>query len=128
MGVLLDTHTFLWWNQNDPRLSPAARRCIEDEDNEVFFSIASVWEIAIKAALGKLQIPEPPDRYVRARITQDHLKLLPIRLSHVLAIYHLPPLHRDPLDRLLVAQSQLEGLPLVTADAALTQYGVAAVW
>jgi PIN domain nuclease of toxin-antitoxin system len=126
--VLLDIHAFIWWNQNDPRLSPVARRCIDDDDNEVLLSVASAWEIAIKAALGKLQIPEPADRYVPSRLAHYHFNLLSITLEHALAVYHLPLLHRDPFDRLLVVQSQLEGLPLVTADAAITQYGVAAVW
>jgi PIN domain nuclease of toxin-antitoxin system len=128
MRVLLDTHAFLWWNTDDPRLSAAARQCIAATDNEIFLSAASAWEIAIKAARGRLLLPEPPDRYVASRLVLHRFQTLPVQASHALQTYYLPALHQDPFDRLLVAQAQLEGVPLLTADPAITQYDVPIVW
>jgi PIN domain nuclease of toxin-antitoxin system len=128
MHLLLDTHTFLWWNLNDPHLSDAARHYIADGGNEIFVSAASAWEIAIKAARGRLRLPEPPDRYVASRMALHRFQALPVQVTHALHVFHLPSLHQDPFDRLLVAQSQLEGLPLVTADPAIGQYDVTIVW
>jgi PIN domain nuclease of toxin-antitoxin system len=88
--VLLDTHTFLWWNTNDPQLSTLARSTIADGENEVFLSAASAWEIAIKAARGRLTLPEPPERYVTERMARHRIQALPIHLSHALHIYTLP--------------------------------------
>jgi PIN domain nuclease of toxin-antitoxin system len=126
--ALLDTHTFLWWNLDDKQLSPTARACIADGSNEIFLSAATGWEIAIKAAKGRLSLPEVPDRYVADRMSFYGLLPLPIELSHTLQVYHLPPLHQDPFDRLLIAQSQLEQLPLLTADADIARYEVKIIW
>jgi PIN domain nuclease of toxin-antitoxin system len=126
--VLLDTHTFLWWNTNDPQLSTLARSTIADCENEVFLSAASAWEIAIKAARGRLTLPEPPERYVTERMARHRIQALPIHLSHALHIHTLPLLHTDPFDRLLVAQSQLERMPLLTTDAEIVRYGVQVIW
>jgi len=128
MRALLDTHTFLWWNTDDPRLSATARECIAAMDNEIFLSAASAWEIAIKAARGRLELPEPPDRYVASRMVLHRFQALAVQASHALQTYYLPPLHQDPFDRLLVAQAQLEGVPLLTADPAIAQYDVPIVW
>ena len=107
MRALLDTHTFLWWNIDDPQLSPIARDFIVDRRNELYFSAASAWEIAIKAGRGKLVLPEPPEKYVATRLALHRIHALPIQLSHALRVYELPELHRDPFDRLLVVQSQM---------------------
>lgn len=128
MRALLDTHAFLWWNMDDRRLSPAARDFIGDGSNELYFSAACAWEIAIKAGRGRLALPEPPEKYVATRLALHRIQALPIQLSHALRVYALPELHRDPFDRLLVAQSQLEGLSILTADENIRQYGVETIW
>jgi PIN domain nuclease of toxin-antitoxin system len=126
--ALLDTHTFLWWNMDDPQLSPAARNFIIDGRNELYFSAACAWEIAIKAGRGKLLLPEPPEKYVAERLALHHIQALPIQLSHALRVFMLPELHRDPVDRLLVVQSQMEGLPILTADGNIRRYAVETIW
>ncbi len=128
MRVLLDTHVFLWWNLNDSRLSADARRIIADGGNTLYLSAATAWEIAIKAAKGRLELPEPADRYVSSRLTYYHFTPLPIELSHALEVYNLPPHHNDPFDRLLVAQAMLERVPILSADAALAAYEVETIW
>src|SRR5215208_886658 len=115
MKLLLDTHTFLWWNTEDPQLSSRARELIADGQNEIFLSAASVWEISIKAAKGKLVLPEVPGQYILSRIGLYRFRPLPVHISHAVRVYDLPHHHNDPFDRLLVAQSQVESLPLVSA-------------
>jgi len=128
MRALLDTHTFLWWNIDDPQLSDRARQVITDGNNEIFFSAASAWEIALKAARGRLELPESPLRYVAQRLYLHHFQPLPIQLSHALHVYSLPEYHRDLFDRLLIAQSQLEDLPLLTSDTEIARYDVNVLW
>jgi len=128
MKALLDTHTFLWWNLNAPQLSRTAREFIADGDNEIFLSAASAWEIAIKYAKGRLELPEPPDRYVPNRLELHHFLPLPIQLTHALQVHHLPAIHNDPFDRLLIVQSQLESMPLLTTDSEIVQYGIEIIW
>ncbi len=128
MKLLLDTYTFLWWNTDDPQLSAAARSLIADEQNEIFLSAACVWEIAIKTAKGKLILPEPPEMYVSRRMALYHLQELPIHIRHAARVYELPHHHDDPFDRLLVAQSQSESLPLLSADAEIRKYDVSVMW
>lgn len=128
MRALLDTHTFLWWNSNDARLSDEARMVIADGRNEIFLSAASAWEIAIKYNRGRLILPENPEKYVSSRMLIHHFQPLPIQLSHALHVSALPDYHRDPFDRLLVAQSKLEKLPLLTADLEIAQYDVTVLW
>lgn len=128
MRVLLDTHAFLWWNTDDSRLSQVARDVIADGRNEVYLSVASAWEIAIKAARGSLVLPEPPGQYVPSRLQHHHIMPLPVQLEHVLRVYDLPMIHRDPFDRLLIAQSQLEDLLILTADPEIVRYAVSVIW
>ena len=128
MKALLDTNTFLWWNMGDPQLSPTAENFIADGRNELYFSAASAWEIAIKASRGKLTLPEPPSKYVAARLSLHRIQALPIQLSHALRVYELPELHRDPFDRLLVVQSQMEDLPILTADENIRRYDAGTIW
>ena len=128
MKALLDTHTFLWWNLDDPQLSDKVREFIGDGRNEIYLSAASTWEIAIKAAKGRLELPDAPDQYVADRIRLHHFSTLPIEISHTLHVYDLPPIHADPFDRLLVAQSQMEGLPILTADLEIKRYQVELIW
>lgn len=122
--VLLDTHVWLWWQTGDRRLGPQARAVITKTD-EVRFSAASAWEISIKAALGKLTLPANAD--VSRELERDGFIPLPISIAHAEALRDLPSLHRDPFDRMLVVQAQVEGLALLTADPALRAYGVAVI-
>lgn len=122
MRLLLDTHAFLWWCADDPRLGAREREVIRDGHNAVFLSAASVWEIVIKEKLGRLSVPEPASRAV-ARLG---LEPLPIGFAHAEATATLPALHRDPFDRMLIAQARIEGLTLVTYDPRVRAYpGVA---
>ena len=128
MKALLDTHAFLWWNADDPRLSQAVRDVIADGHNELYLSVASAWEIAIKAARGSLILPEPPEMYVPSRLQLHRILPLPIQLRHALHVFDLPAIHRDPFDRLLIAQSQLEDLPIMTTDPDIARYDVSVIW
>lgn len=120
MKLLLDTHVLLWALSCPDKLSDKARAVISDPRNAVFVSAASGWEIEIKSALGKLRTPPDLD----APLAERRLLELPIRLRHALALRQLPPLHRDSLDRLLVAQAMVEDLTLVTADEPVSRYSV----
>jgi PIN domain nuclease of toxin-antitoxin system len=128
MRVLLDTHSFLWWITDDPRLSPSAREIMGDGENQLFFSTASGWEIAIKARLGRLSLPEPVESFVPAQLAENGIEGLSIALSHALHVASLPDHHRDPFDRMLAAQSQLENLPILTSDPLIGQYSVETIW
>ncbi len=110
------------------RLSEPSRELLRDAENELFFSAASAWEIAIKAAAGKLRLPQPPAAYVSERIAEDQLIVLSIQLAHALAAGELPRHHHDPFDRLLIAQAQIEKLTLLTADRQLAPYDVPILW
>ena len=128
MRALLDTHTFLWWNLDAPQLSASAREFIARGGNEIFLSAASAWEIAIKAAKGRLILPESPDQYVADRMRLHRFSALPIELSHALEVFRLPPVHQDPFDRLLIAQSQLENIPILSGDSEIGRYQVELIW
>lgn len=128
MKALLDTHTFLWWNSDDPQLSESAREIIAEGQNELFLSAASAWEIAIKAGRGRLVLPESPEVYVPSRMTLHRIQGLPIQLSHSLRVFDLPDIHNDPFDRLLIAQSQMESIPIISRDTFIAQYAVEILW
>jgi PIN domain nuclease of toxin-antitoxin system len=128
MRALLDTHTFLWWNMEDPQLSIRAREIIANGENEIFLSAASVWEISIKAAKGKLVLPEPPAQYIANRMGLYRFQPLLIQISHAARVYDLPHHHDDPFDRMLIAQSQVEGIPLLSADSEIRKYEVEVIW
>ena len=129
MRVLLDTYTFLWWNSSQgSRLSIRARELLEDAATDGLFSVVSAYEIAMKAARGSLELPAEPSRYVPDRLARHGFEALAIELRHVLRAGALPFIHRDPFDRLLVAQAQLEDIPIVTADPAIAQYDVEVIW
>jgi len=128
MRVLLDTHTFLWWISNDTRLSSRAREIISDGNNELLLSAASGWEIAIKVRLGRLQLPYEPERFIPEQLAINAIQSLPIKMSHALHTYNLPIYHRDPFDRIIIAQAQLEGLPILTSDPQIAKYKVEIIW
>ena len=122
MRLLLDTHIFIWWADQPERLSPAALSAIEDEANELLLSVASVWEMQIKIQLGKLKLSLPLKELIKSQQETNELTLLPVALTHVLALDALPLHHKDPFDRLLIAQSTEEDLTLVSADSQFSAY------
>lgn len=128
MTVLLDTHTFLWFILDDPQLSTDARLTIENGSNTVLLSPASPWEIAIKTSIGKLSLDEPFNVLIPREIRSNHFDLLPISVEHTAAVATLPYHHRDPFDRMLIAQAAVEDLPIVGADAKFDAYGVSRIW
>jgi PIN domain nuclease of toxin-antitoxin system len=127
MRVLLDTQCWLWMAAAPERLSTRARALVETTDNELLLSAASAWEIAIKHALGKLALPEPPERYVPSRAAALRTSPMAIEHAHALRVAALPPHHRDPFDRLLVAQAQVEDVPILTADPVFARYDVSLI-
>lgn len=128
MKALLDTHVFLWWIMDAPQLAPHVRELIADGENELYMSVASCWEIAIKAGLGKITLPARPDTYIADQMTENAVQGLPIEARHAFQVFHLPPHHRDPFDRLLIAQAQLENLPIITSDPLFSKYKVKTLW
>ena len=128
MRVLLDTHAFLWWNAGDDRLSRVASEVIRDGRNQILISVASIWEVAIKVAKGQLELPEDVQRYVDARLASNRWLPLSIEPRHAVRAGGLPPLHRDPFDRVLIAQSQVEAIPSVTTDTLIHRYDVETIW
>lgn len=128
MKLLLDTHAFLWWNTEDPQLSTRAIELIADGQNEIFISAVSAWEVSLKAAKGKLVLPEPPDQYISNRMAIYHFQPLAVQIGHAVRVFDLPRHHEDPFDRLLIAQSQIEEIPLISADAEIQKYDLEVIW
>lgn len=128
MRLLLDTHVFLWLHADRSRLPVTLLDTLADEDNELYLSVASAWEIGIKHAIGKLPLPSDPAGWLASRLPASGARPLAILLPHALAAAALPRHHADPFDRLLAAQSQLEELVLVTADPAFSAYDVDIRW
>ncbi len=128
MNLILDTHAWLWWILEPERLPDSAGEVIRDPGNTVYLSAVSSWEIAIKYGLGRLYLPEPPAQFIPTRIARDRLEPLAITHVHAAAVAELPPHHRDPFDRLLVAQAQTEGATIVTMDNQIRRYDVAVLF
>lgn len=128
MRLLLDTHAFLWFILDDPKLSAQAKELIASADSAVEISPASYWEIAIKISLGKYRLPEPYGPFMERELAHNGFAVLPIKPSHTALLTDLPFHHRDPFDRLLVAQAMAEQVPLVSADPALDAYPVNRLW
>jgi len=126
--VLIDTHVFLWAMLDGPRLSARARQVLVDESITLVLSVVSAWEIMLKVQAGKLRLPDSPGRYVEDRAGLFGMERLPIELRHVQQLEALPMHHKDPFDRLLVAQARVEGLAILTADPAFAGYDVEVVW
>ena len=121
MNLLLDTQVLLWAAGASPRLPDDARALIEDPENELVFSAASLWEVAIKNGLGRKEFGADP-RLLRRGLLENGYVELPVTGAHAVAVDLLPPIHKDPFDRILVAQAQIEGLTLLTADEVVTRY------
>ena len=125
---LLDTCSFLWLVAGSDALPEAARDIIRDPGNEIFLSVVSAWEIAVKHSSGKLPLPQRPDRFVREQREGHALASLPLLEAHVLTLTKLPGIHQDPFDRMLVCQAIAEGLIILTPDEAISQYPVRTAW
>jgi len=128
MRALLDTHVFLWWITDSPKLSSRAREIISDGGNTLYLSAASGWEMVVKARLGKLELPGNPVAFIFEQLSANDIIELPVRMNHTLHVYSLPPHHRDPFDRLLVSQAQLDILPIISADKQIAEYDVKVIW
>jgi PIN domain nuclease of toxin-antitoxin system len=126
--ALLDSHAFIWWVLDAPQLSDRCRIILRDVSNDILFSVASSYEIAYKAARGRLTLPEPPGPYLRDRLAENAFDPLAVELSHALRAAGLPPIHGDPFDRLIVAQAQIEAMPILTADPVIRRYDVETIW
>jgi PIN domain nuclease of toxin-antitoxin system len=125
---LLDTGVWLWSVGETARISKKAREVMVDISNDIFLSAVTSWEIAIKAASGKLHLPEPPDLYVPRRMAAQGLRPLAVSHAHALAVFGLPDHHRDPFDRLLIAQAKVENMTLISADRMFARYPVELLW
>jgi len=128
MKYLLDTHTLLWFLAGDRQLSGRARQLIEDPNNEIFLSIASLWEIAIKVNLEKLTLGKPFEELFPEQLHFNSIEILPITVDSLIKLIVLPLHHRDPFDRLIIAQALVEGLPIIGRDTAFDAYGVSRQW
>lgn len=128
MRILLDTHALLWAAEGDPRLSEAAGAIIGDGGQELLFSAVSAMEISMKHAAGRLDLPDDPRAWIRSRMAVFALIELPVTAEHAIEAGLLPRHHRDPWDRLLVAQARVEGVPILTSDTLLHDYEVATIW
>jgi PIN domain nuclease of toxin-antitoxin system len=127
MRILVDTQCWIWMIASPERFSPGARALVETTEHDLYLSAASSWEIAIKYSIGKLRLPEPPEVYVPARIDATRVRAFPIDHAHALRVSALPRHHRDPFDRLLIAQAQIEDLTILTADALFDAYDVTTI-
>ena len=128
MILLLDTHTFIWYVTDNSRLSNQVLEFINDENNEILLSIASLWEIAIKQNLGKLNFNQPFEIFITQQLNLNDFSLLDIKISHVTVVATLPLHHRDPFDRILIAQALVENIPILSADKIFDAYPIRRVW
>ncbi len=128
MKLLLDTHVFLWLRSAPGRVSAAAVAAYRDESNTAYLSLVSAWEIQIKQQLGKLDLEVPLDTLIREQCAQNDLRLMDVKLDHVLGLGALPPHHKDPFDRLLIAQARQENAALISSDSQFSSYDVDLLW
>lgn len=128
MKILLDTHAFIWWDSDPAKLSPNALTLIRDQSNALLFSVASAWEMQIKLQLGKLKLTLPLAEIIEGQERANNIQLLPVVLEHVLELANLPRHHKDPFDRLLIAQGIVEGAAIVSNDPEFPKYPVRVLW
>ena len=128
MRTLLDTSSFLWFVAGSDRLSGEAREVMEDFDNELVLSVASLWEIAIKVSIGKLELVRQFDRFIPEKLDENEIGILHVELSHLSEMMKLPFHHRDPFDSIIIAQSVSENLPLIASDRIFREYPVDIIW
>ena len=127
MNLLIDTHTFLWFINDDPQLSTAAATLLESE-HTILLSTVSIWEIALKISIGKLTLAQPFEQFIPEQLALNDITLLPIRITDCSRVVNLPFHHRDPFDRMLIAQASVDQMPIVSIDAAFDAYGVQRLW
>ena len=128
MKLLLDTHAFIWWDSNPDKLSPRALTLCQDRRNILIVSVASLWEMQIKAQLGKLKLNIPMAELIEKQKETNAIKVLTISLEHILELGNLPTIHNDPFDRLLIAQARVEDAMIVSTDSIFAQYPITIVW
>jgi PIN domain nuclease of toxin-antitoxin system len=128
MRYLLDTHSLIWFIGGDAQLSAHAQQLMDDEGNELFISIASLWEMAIKLSIGKLNLEQPFEEMFPEQLENNSIEILTITIDHLKAVCTLPFHHRDPFDRLIIAQAQVEGLPIISVDTVFDGYGIKREW
>ncbi|MEZ4860448.1 MAG: type II toxin-antitoxin system VapC family toxin [Caldilineaceae bacterium] len=128
MKLLLDTHTFIWWDTEPQKLSTRALMLCRDPQNQLVLSVISVWEMVIKIQLGKLRFAKPLPEMIAEQQRANRLTLLSVTLDHVLAVETLPLIHKDPFDRLLIAQARVEAAPIISRDEILSNYPVVIEW
>jgi PIN domain nuclease of toxin-antitoxin system len=128
MKLLMDTHTFIWWDSDPSKLSPRAIALCQDRANTLLLSVASVWEMQIKIQLGKLKLDLPLAQIIESQQQTNNIEVLPVALTHVLALESLPAHHKDPFDRLLIAQANVEDAGLLSSDPAFGKYPVRLFW
>jgi PIN domain nuclease of toxin-antitoxin system len=128
MKVLLDTHAFIWWDSDPTKLSPQARAACEDRTNVVLLSVASAWEMQIKLQLGKLDLRLSLAEVIASQQQTNDIQVLPVALGHVLALQDLPAHYKDPFDRLLIAQANVEAVVLISHDPVFAHYPVKVLW
>ena len=128
MRLLLDTHAFLWWDSQPTKLPAKVLALCEDTQNEMFLSVASIWEMQIKYQLGKLELHLPLDKLVFEQVQKNAIQILPIQTAHVLGVAALPDVHKDPFDRLLIAQANVEKMVFLSGDGVFKHYPVQIIW
>lgn len=128
MKILLDTQAFLWIISDAPELSKKAKKLFLDQENELFLSLASIWEMAIKSSLGKLKLKQPIEKFLPAQLQENSILQLDISFRHVVGVTSLPFHHRDPFDRLIISQAIQENLPLLSSDEAFDAYNIQRLW
>jgi PIN domain nuclease of toxin-antitoxin system len=128
MKYLLDTHTFMWWDSEAHKLPARVKALLDDEANDIVLSVVTVWELAIKSQIGKLELRLPLEQIVTEHLNRNRFQLLEVQLAHVLEVSRLPLHHHDPFDRLLIAQAGSENVPILSGDAIFSKYLVAVIW
>ncbi len=128
MRYLLDTHILIWWITEDKRLKSSAKKMIRSYRNLIYWSTASSWEISIKCALGKLELEEPLADLIPSELIRNHIEILPIQNDHAILAGQLPMHHKDPFDRMLIAQARLESIGIITNDSKFAPYGADIYW
>ena len=127
-GILFDTHTFIWWANEPEKLSSNAHAALENEDNVLYLSDVSIWEMQIKAQLGKLDLKIPLNELIESQQLNNNVEILPIKTEHILRLSSFPFHHKDPFDRLLLSQAVCEGLLLASVDSVFDSYGITRLW
>ncbi len=128
LDLLFDTHSFIWWANESAKLSATALAALEDENNRLFLSDVSIWEMQIKIQLGKMKLNMPLPDLIESQKQDNNVEMLSIKTEHILALDNLPSHHKDPFDRLLIAQSEVENLTIVTLDPEFSAYGAKILW